>query len=256
MLNFRGSVVYLRKQRRDDDEQNAGNDTAEHGKGDELIVFLPGFFQFSRPKQLSYYDAHRAAQRSKDHIGDIAQGVGDIFCGDHIQTQHGIALCQERQCQRPKQFVEEQRGSDSQELFDKTCRHVKTAIKILDKWQLIRMPVCPYDDDGKFYKSGQHRGDGGAFYAQSRCAEFSEDQNIIEYQVDKNGDDAADHRYNGSSCFAEGTGINLRHGAGQHADQHNQQVVPSVGQSGGKVAVTFSLMKKGFDEGIAERNQN
>ena len=99
MLDFRGSIIELRKQRSDEDEKNSCNHAAEHGKGDELIVFLPGFFQFSRPKQLPHDDANRAAQRSEDYVGNITQGIGDVFCGYDVKPQHGIALRQESQRQ-------------------------------------------------------------------------------------------------------------------------------------------------------------
>ena len=62
------SVIQLWKQRRDQEHHNRNTGTAQHRKGDHLVVQIPCLIHLAGTQLLPYHDGYRITQGDKDYI--------------------------------------------------------------------------------------------------------------------------------------------------------------------------------------------
>ena len=90
------------------------------------------------------------------------------------------------------------------------------------------MGMRPDDYDRSLNKAADDRGDGGTGYFQTGEAEFSEDQNVIESEVDKYCHETRHHGHPRLPALAEGACVHFLDAEGDQPDQHDSEVVTAV----------------------------
>lgn len=116
-------VVEHREQRRSQEHGNSDAGTAQYGEGDHLPVGVLRLVHLAGAEKLTDNDRHGVAQRDKDDVKHVVNGVRDILCSHDIQSAHGVALCKDRHAGGPQGFVHQKRRSLNKDLGQKSARH-------------------------------------------------------------------------------------------------------------------------------------
>ena len=118
------------------------------------------------------------------------------------------------------------------------------------------MAVGPDHHDAHLHYPGQHGRRSGSHHAQSRCTEFSEDENIVEYQIHSHRDQACLHRQNGLSGLAQCAGIYGCDDEGQQLQKHNVKIVLCMAHRCFQIQTALPFVKEQPDKGFAGEAQH
>ena len=118
------------------------------------------------------------------------------------------------------------------------------------------MSVRPRDDYRALDKAGEYGCDSRADDAERGRAEFAEDEDVVEHEVDEHSGDARLHRQHRLAGLAQGAGIYLRHRERQHLEVHHSDVVLRVAERRAEVKSLVSLVQEGGDQVLAEEDEH
>ena len=90
--HVRSGVVQHREVGRQYKHYQCDAGTAEDGKSNQLVVLISGFRHPACSQQLPYDNGNRITQRDEDNVKHVADGIGNILGGDHVQAADRIAL--------------------------------------------------------------------------------------------------------------------------------------------------------------------
>ena len=104
----------------------------------------------------------------------------------------------------------------------------------------------PTGHDRQLHIAGNDRGHSRAPDTHGRRTEMTENQNIVQHQIHQHRADAGNHGNKGLIGFPQSAAIGTAQGKGGQAPQHNQQILPAVGQGlpcilNGTLAVEIKL---------------
>ena len=246
-----GGVIDLWEEGREEDHQQPEEGACHNGGEDQLPAGVPDFLPGClRAQQLPHENAHRVAHGLIDHAAEINKGGGNVQSGNHIQTARGVALVQERNTAGPETFVDQQRKPLYGDPFQQGRRDISRAVCAPDEGLPSGMGVGPDGDDGKLGKPGNDGGVGRAPDTHGGGTEMSENQHIVEPQIDNHRSHACQHGHHGFLGFPEGAGIGVGNGKGQQPQQHDVQVFPAVAQRLGHILRAAFAGQIQPDEGI------
>ena len=244
-------VVEQREQRGCQEHDCGHSGTAEYGEGDHLAVSILGFVHPAGTEKLSDHDSHGITKGDKDNIEHVVDRVGNILCGNHVKSAHGIALCQNGHTACPQGLVDQKRSSLDQNFLQQDTGYLQGTVKPCHKRMFRSMLVCIDENNRHLYVTGENGCNGSTLHTEDRKTEFAVDQQVIEYQIDAYSRDTCLHRHDGVSAFPEGAGVDLYHHEGRQTDQHDPQILFAVGESGGNALSAALALKVQSDQRFA-----
>ena len=205
---------------------------------DHFVAGVLGLFELARAEHLPKQNAHRVAH---GHISDceyIPEGLRDVACRHRVQSARGVALVDNGDAGRPERFVDHQRQTLDEQLQCQLAGDIQALVDALHEREGLSITVCPDDQHSQFYEAGEHRGDRRAAHAHRGRTELSEYENVVERQIDQDGDNAGRHGRRGVATLAQRARVALHGGERHETDQHDGEVVLGVVQRRRRVGQT------------------
>ena len=226
------------------------------GKGDQLPVLIHRSFQLTRSQQLPHHDGGRVSGGDEGTEEEIGDGRVNVHRGHNLESADGIALVQNRHSPGPEQFVDHQRKPQPDHLPQNLLRYLQAPVQAEDKGVSLRVTMGPDHHDAHLHHPGQHGRRSGSHHAQRRCTEFSEDENIVKYQIHAHRDQTCLHRQYSLSGLAQCAGIYGCDDKGQQLQKHDVKIVLRVAHRCFQIQTALPLMKKQPDKGFAGEAQH
>ena len=148
--------------------------TAENTEEDHLVICIFGFLYPASAKLLTNHDGNTAAQLNVDDIEQVADGGGNILCGNHFQSADGIALRNDSHTGCPEHFIEHQRTSLNKYPLQNCPWNFWTVVSANDIAVFFFMRMSPEYHDETFHETRDHSCYGCALDAQCGGAEDAE----------------------------------------------------------------------------------
>ena len=254
MFYLRNGVVDSREERRAKRHDSSQHTTQRYRKGNQFPILIHGTFQFAGAQQLADHNGcgiARGNERAEEQVGNRQI---DIHSRYDFQPADGIALVQHRHSAGPEQFVYQQRQTENQHLAEDLPGNLQAAVNADDEGIPVCVPVRPNDHNRHLNEARKNRCKRSADYAQLRCTEFAEDQDVVEHQVHKHRNQARLHRENSLACFPQRAGVHHGQHKRQQLQQHHIQILMRIAAGCFQIQSAFALMQKQPDKPVAEEH--
>lgn len=185
---------------------------------------------------LTENDRDRATHREGDYVEEVEYGRRNISRGNAFKSADGIALKQYRLTEGPKEFVDEQGRALDEHILAEGERNLCGAVKSDEGGIFILSRVSDDHEHSRLDESRDNGRDRRAFNShrgkgdKGKSAFVTENEEIVEDEVYKDRNDAADHRELGLALLTESRTVDLRDRKGSKSDEHYVEVVERLAE--------------------------
>ena len=229
-------IVNGREKPSQHDHDDGDDRAAGHAEKDHLIVCVLCLLLFACAEKLSHHDGDAATQLYVHDIEQVADGGGDILCGNHLKASCGIALGDHGHSACPEHFIQHKGRSLLKNINQDGAGDPKAPVGSHNIEIFVCVGMRPDDHDQALDKAGDNRGNGRALNAHGGNSSNSEDQNVVKHQVGEHGCRTGDHGNQGLTRLPDGVDIGLPQGKRNQSDHHDGKIFPSIFKCEGDIA--------------------
>ena len=172
------------------------------------------------------------------------------------QSAGGIALVHNGHAAGPQGFIHQQGHALDDNGFQQSAGQVDRAVSSHNEGILSGIQMGPACHNGQLHKAGQDGGQCRTPDTHDRCAEVSENQNVVAHQIDCCCRNSGNHWYKGIAGFLQRAGIGVGQGKGKETPDHDVQVLKTVAQNlCGLCRITFTGEVQSDEETVSQQEE-
>ena len=252
-------VVESRDQVSAKSERGACDSAGCNGEGEELPYRVLCIVDLVRAEVLTEDDRDRATHREADYVEEVENRGRNIRRRNTFKSAYRVALKKNRLTEGPEKFVEKQGRSLDDHILAEREGDLGGLIKSDVGGIFILSCVGDDNEHCRLDESRDNGCDRRALYAhrskgdEGKTALVAEDKEVVENEVYKDSNYAADHGKLGFAFLTEGRAVDLRNCEGRKTDEHYVEVVKrmlkhKVSDSGQGVLCDIELKKRYGEE--------